>query len=208
MKPDAFIFSKNRPAQLDLLARSIGRFAPDTFRDTYLISATLTFEESLRGWLYGSRLSDTICFLVDDDVFIREPGPIHAVPCSFRLGDYDYPLSLDGCVYKTDEIRTLLHEFSFDNPTQLEAGMDARRDEWPHRSGPEMSAFRHVSPCLVGVPHNRVSASSNMPTMGGTADELNARYAAGERISLDAIVRDVDLAGGAHQNIVYEWESR
>jgi hypothetical protein len=207
MRPDALIFSKGRPAQLELLERSIRTYAPNIFRNVQVcVSGEHYFEGTVRTWLYDPRRSAAVCFLVDDDVFIAEAQHLVACPASYRLGDYDYPFSLDGCVYRTAEIRDLVHTFSFTNPTQLEAGMDARREAFRGTRAP--CHFTEIYPCLVGIPHNRVSASSNMPTMGGTADELNARYLAGERISLDAIVRAVDPDGGAHQNIVYEWEPR
>ena len=72
-------------------------------------------------------------------------------------GDFGYPLSLNGTIYRSADLLPLL-DFPFANPTQLEAGLAARAD----RFAPEwMTAPLHS--CCVSLPHNVVSDSSGCP---------------------------------------------
>lgn len=199
---DCLVFSKDRAAQLDLLLRSIDRYVRLTngFRYASLVvlwdasaseyekayrrciaerRATFwreyDFEKQVRHWL--DQCFDLVSFLVDDDVFYREPE-IGYLPWSMRGGDYDYPFSLDGVVYGSTEIKNLLEGLRFSNPTELEATGHEHRDRLP------FSELIHGKPCLTSLPWNRVSKSSGMPSLGFHEYDLNERFLAGERLAL------------------------
>jgi hypothetical protein len=200
---DCLIFSKDRPAQLDLLLRSIDRHAPNLYRSLtvlWTISSNeylpgyetcandhlkawfvceLEFEGSVRDWLDSA--SEIVSFLVDDDVFYRDATEPLELPWSFRGGDYDYPFSLDGNVYAKADVLTLLNGLRFTDPTQLEALAHEKRGRLP------FTMVAHGQPCLVGLPLNRVSVSSGMMYMGVHEYDLNERYLCGGRLSLDDI---------------------
>lgn len=199
---DVLVFSKDRPAQLDLLLRSIDTHAPDLYSTiTVLYTASSAdfyrgysicfsehanvrfelqsdFERDVHYWL--SRAGALISFLVDDDVFYRDAHPLIEAKnphcCSLRGGDYDYPFSVDGNIYARGTIITHLKLFSFRDPTELEANAHDYRDALPFS---EVSA---AYPCLVGVPANRVSQRSGMPHMGIDPRMLNEAFLRGERI--------------------------
>ena len=233
MKSSCLIFSKNRAMQLDLLLTSIARhadiFASVTILYTHTTPHMLSYQyvkqehpgpaHTPYRWIgetdfaaqVGAFLAthDTATFLVDDDVFYRPACEPDQLPWAHRLApsvypwrQYDpssedgYPLSLDGNTYATETLLPLL-DFPFGNPTALEAGLATRRD----RFAPEWIYGREQTLC--GVPHNRVSASSGMPTMNGDADELLARYLDGERIDLDAL--DFSKVEAPHAEIEYEF---
>lgn len=215
--------------QLDLLLQSIARYAPFLRPRVFWTASSTVFELGYsacitehprvswwRQQVFAARVRRAvdswrqICFLVDDDVFFR-PAPADPLPLpfSYRLdgdtvwadheaySDEGYPLALDGHVYDTATLPPL--DFPFENPTQLEAGMDSLR----HLFQPDTL---HGYRCLVGIPANRVSESSNMPYFGWdhglTAEGLATRYLWGERIDLDATFRDVEVTA-AHQEIHY-----
>lgn len=224
---DCLIFSKDRAAQLDLLLRSIDRYAPGRFTSVSVLYETSDFrgpfsegyssrhsylpacggvwirqsdfDEDVRGWLRAAP-TGTVCFLVDDDVFYAPAPEPAALPWSFRGGDFFYPFTLDGGVYAKEEILPYL-AFPFANPTQLEAGVHGQlgEDAW---------TIHHGAGCLVGIPHNVVSDSSGNACMGGSAAELNERFLAGERISLEHTVARIDPSGPVHQQVEYVWEKR
>lgn len=203
---DCLVFSKDRASQLDLLARSIVRHAGDLYRRvsvlyTFSSAAFLRgyqrfyaetelelelmlehdFEGQVRAWLDNA--GPLVSFLVDDDVFYRDVPALDwgQVPLSLRGGDYDYPFSLDGNIYRRSDVSTLLAELAgFSNPTELEHAAHLARERLP---------FQWVNavepPCLVGVPANRVSRSSGMPHFGISVDTLNAAYLAGGRLELE-----------------------
>lgn len=223
---DALIFSKNRAAQLDLLLRSIRRHAQGLYRSlTVLYTGSsgdylrgyqqcfaehveakfvleYDFESQVRFWLslYGDDVP--VSFLVDDDVFYRDAPVLPGLPCSLRGGDYDYPFSVDGNVYRRSQVETLLAGLRFRDPTSLEANAHrVAHERWPW--------FDRVTPvtppCLVGVPANRVAVSSGMPHMGVDPRMLNDGYLSGYRLEVDvpAHLRDIF---GAHEALDYTLE--
>lgn len=225
MKPDLLIFSKDRPAQLDLLLRSInthvkGIYASRTvlWRDTapeytkgyrtciaesrgFTFWREHAFEANVRWWL--SQAGETVSFLVDDDVFYREAEwDGVTVPWSFRGGDYDYPFSLDGNVYLTDAVEKLIEGIRFTDPTELEARAHLRLCSVNWRPLGVSTPIPHGRPCLVGVPANRVSTSSRMPHMGVHEYELNERYLKGDRLAV-TVAETVELP--AHFEMQYAW---
>jgi len=224
---DVLVFSKDRPAQLDLLLRSIDRHALSLYSSvTILYTATLGsyyrgydliqderpgvrwhwdpaqgFETTVRNWL--SVAGDVVSFLVDDDVFYRDTPATGSVlsaltPCSLRGGDYDYPFSVDGNIYRRDNVLELLELFNFSNPTELEARAHALRAILPFAELVPVEP-----PCLVGVPANRVSVSSGMPHMGVDPFMLNERFLNGERL----VARFDRDRYPAHWPVEYDWET-
>lgn len=110
-------------------------------------------------------------------------------------GDFGYPMSLDGHVFRADDLLPLIGNFS--TPNWLEVMLMQSASEI---SRPFMSSFEHSH--LLGVPLNRVQ--SDMPNRNGdthpySIQELNDRYLSGERIDLDAL--DFSDIRGAHQEI-------
>lgn len=201
---DALVFSKDRGAQLDLLLASLERYADRLYRSLTILWTASTpemiagyrrcrelhlepenlrwwqqgdFETDVRCWLDGA--GETISFLVDDDVFYRPTPQPSGLPWSYRGGDYDYPFSLDGNVYRKHDVVRLLRGLRFGNPTELEATGHAHRARLPFADVLPCSP-----PCLVGVPLNRVSDSSNMPHLDVAADRLNRAFLAGKRMQL------------------------
>lgn len=205
---DCLIFSKDRAAQLDLLLRSIDRYASKLYSsltvlweasapeyergyrkliaDKQRVEASFwreyDFEKQVRWWLNHwtpTTGEPLISFLVDDDVFYRDctyvPG---AASVSFRGGDYTYPFSLDGVIYRAHWIRDLLAGLTFRNPTELEAVGHDHRDRLP------FTRLIEGPTCLTGLPWNRVSTSSGMPHRGPHEFDLNERYLAGERLAV------------------------
>lgn len=217
---DVLIFSKDRPAQLELLLRSIDTFAAGIYSSVCVLwtcssrvfepgyrllaeehpavrfGAERDFHIDTREWLHQA--GEIVSFLVDDDVFYRDATPPQVLPWSFRGGDYWYPFSVDGNVYDAEHITALLYRIPFREPTGLEAhGHEMRRRL------PFTSVHPCRPPCLVGIPANRVSTRSGMPHMGVDPVELNRRFLAGERLEIPAVPDGVDLA--PHVNLELGW---
>lgn len=204
---DCLIFSKDRPAQLDLLLRSIQQNAPNLYRTVTVLHTwsdpsfaggygvcmkehrglrrglRFEFEYFFQGAVYNwiKDAGEIVSFLCDDDVFYRDAQEPEELPWSYRGGDYDYPFSLDGNVYAKADIAKLLRGLRFGNPTELEHQGHLHRDRLP------FTEVAHGTPCLVGIPANRVSVSSRMPHMGQHEYDLNEQYLAGRRLRLDLV---------------------
>ena len=155
-------------------------------------------------------------FLVDDAIFYRPFPEVTSVDAGTafapRLGKnctYCYPLdrtqregeldflyffSVDGHVYRTEEILPRMQAAEFSTPNQLEDALS--------HSDPLKVLYNEHS-CLVGIPHNRVGEYDNRHA-GGSPRELNARFLKGERI--DPASMDFSHVIGAHQEIEYVWK--
>lgn len=227
----AVVFSRDRPAQLDLLLRSMelacqsrdGSLSTfyrnvwvlflatdaiymDGYRRLFALHPWVrrvnqegsSFDIALRPLLHDA---DFTTFFVDDDVFYRRAVYPALTPFSFRPGDYHYPFSVDGCTYASDWVLRKLEGRSPQDPTQLEAGVSSLAER-------EGTRFFGCSPCLVGVPANRVSPSSGMPHMGRDPRMMTVRFLRGERIDLHETVAEILRLGDAiapHVELEYVW---
>jgi len=174
---DCLVFSKDRAAQLDLLLRSIRRHAPSLYQSlTVLYTGSSAdylrgyqvcfaeheeakfilehdFEVQTRLWL-DFEMIDYVSFLVDDDVFYRDvPDIDFEIPCSLRGGDYDYPFSVDGNIYRRRGVQLLLEGLRFRDPTETRSECAQRPRQAPI--------------------HERVSSAAAVP--GGSAREPGFR---------------------------------
>ena len=110
--------------------------------------------------------------------------------------DFAYPMSLDGHLFDSGLLRTLLGGARFRDPNELEQELYLRR----HRTPRLMVAFRHS--CVVGVPVNVVTES--IVNRSGldprfTPDALNDLFLEGLRIDLDHL--DFSDIRAAHQEV-------
>jgi hypothetical protein len=123
-----------------------------------------------------------------------EQGPVIAWSWTRAVDDFAYPFSLEGHLMRTDLVRALLSGIDFASPNQLEGRMHVRRAGAPRL----LLAFRQS--CVVSVPVNTVNTSTR-PNRAGrdprlSAEALNERLLAGDRIDLDAV--DFSSIGAAH----------
>ncbi len=261
------IFSRDRAAQLDLLLRSLDRFAApeetwaivhwsdDEFHAGYEQleadhpGVRLMPEGTLGGWDFERAVrwlleagGATTTFLCDDDVmfapapfsghaeleldellcfslrlgvnttvqyptgFPQIPPAVDLGPWPWRLadGDFSYPGSIDGHVFRTADLVELLDGATFPNPTALECVLADRIAAGAIDRRPLMWSYPHS--VLVGVPVNRVSRQSNVRfgTVKRMSAELaNAAYLRGQRLDLDRI--DFSKVDGAHTELELVW---
>jgi glycosyltransferase involved in cell wall biosynthesis len=235
------VFSKDRPAQLDLLLRSIDRFVPTGVQTAVVYTASEELhdrgyamvrdahpwarwvDEREAGGFKAATLGlvadagERLGFLVDDVVFTH-PLDVDAAPlaaldsdpevlcCSLRLdpgktycyaldrpmtpppattwhwmgmeGDWGYPMSLDGHVFRTAQIAPLLEGLEYRNPNELEAVLaDAPL------ALPKVTCFSVAR--IVNVPDNRVQDTAPNRHGGGSAARFTPALLAGRRLDLE-----------------------
>jgi GT2 family glycosyltransferase len=234
-------FSKDRPAQLDLLLRSIERFVPSGAQTAVVYTASEELhdrgyavvrdahpwaqwvDEREAGGFRAATLGlvaeagERIGFLVDDIVFTH-PLDVDAAPlaaldadpevlcCSLRLdpgktycyaldrpmtpppattwhwmgmeGDWGYPMSLDGHIFRTAQIAPLLERLTYRNPNELEAALA----EAP-LALPKVTCFGVAR--IVNVPDNRVQDTAPNRHGGGSAARFTPALLAGCRLDLE-----------------------
>lgn len=258
----AIVFSRDRPAQLDLLLYSLHRYANRVFNPIYVLyyPSTDSFDKAykivevehqhavflretdfhnqtrtLLGWQ-----REFVTFFTDDDILMR-PIPYFGggspeifledpdVACfSLRLGkntttcyplqreqdlppgrqndlamwwewvqadgDFGYPASLDGHVFRLDEFQALIDGDEFANPNELEQTAAIKA----HLTlPPVMACYRHSVVC--GNPVNRVNEThpnrhGKQPQFG--VDSLNEQFLEGRRLQIPDVTPD-----GAHMEI-------
>lgn len=236
-------FSKDRPAQLDLLLRSLRRHAPDVPLAVVYTAAEELHEHGYaiareeHPWVtwvdernYSSfreatlelvrTAARTVAFLVDDIIFTHDldldAAPVRALDedpevmcCSLRLdpgktycyaldiemvppprdgdgafawrdcpGDWGYPMSIDGHIFRTAELLPLLETLDFKNPNTLEDVM--ARHPLPHPKVTCLDVAR-----LINIPDNRVQDIAENRHAGGDPRRLTLAYLAGRRLDLE-----------------------
>lgn len=247
------IFSKDSPAQLDLLLRSIERFVPGLhpaviYKGNGDYRAVIDGHSDAHFIPQGDFAADTvnaassathIQFMVDDDVFVAafDPAEIegvfesrpHVASISLRLdptiwqnycenliteppamnaeyawwwpglrGDWGYPSSIDGNIFRAADILPVLHRREFHNPNELEPALMRGMGR------PLMQCLKTKR--IINVPNTSVQTSGPTNRNGGLdAAEVTRRFAAGERIQLEPIVEAAANAPAPHWEIPYQW---
>lgn len=114
-------------------------------------------------------------------------------------GDYGWLLSLDGNIYKTDDIYGIIEGIEFGTPNELEGMMMTRKDVMrPH-------VMCYSEPRLMNVPDNKVQSIAPNRCMNlHTAEMLCQKFYDHERISMDNL-RD-HKAPSCHVEVAYQFE--
>lgn len=118
-------------------------------------------------------------------------------------GDFKYPLSVDGHIFKTNLIKGLMFEIMFSNPNTLEAGLQ----RFVMLGKIPTNVVSYTESKLVGVPVNMVNSVFN--NRHGlqyyiSEKELNDRYLKGEMIDFKNL--DFTNINGPHKEIKYNFK--
>lgn len=110
--------------------------------------------------------------------------------------DYAYPFSLDGHIFKTDFIKSVIEKLDFHNPNILEAKLSMEA-----KSEMIIASFKHS--CLVNTPVNRVQ--NTFQNISGSIYEYNQTYL--NELFLDDVsinLSKIDFSGinGCHQELL------
>jgi len=116
-------------------------------------------------------------------------------------GYYSYAFSVDGHIYRTQEIINILSKYDFHTPNALEgkAAYEYRDDMQ------DIMACFHLS-TLVNTPINIVGSSENVSGQvhGETLEELNTKYLSGEVPDLESM--DFSDIKSPHQEVKLEFK--
>ena len=126
------------------------------------------------------------CYAIDKD--ISQPQFIRNVPNEFCVwkwpgceGDWGYGFSLDGNIYNTKYIVSIMQKLQFNNPNELEAVLNAAR----HEIQPIYMCCYEDDSKLFNVPANRVQKQfENRHADSYSAEELHEKFMTGERIDI------------------------
>jgi hypothetical protein len=142
-----------------------------------------------------------ICYPYRREQELPPVAPGAGVVMSWRWngadGDFGYPLSLDGHLFRAADVHRLLDGADFSNPNELEGAL-ARRA--PSFRRPLMASYRQSR--LVSIPTNRVTETPGNrfgESFPSDPRNLNERFLAGERLDLDGF--DFARVEGAHHEL-------
>ena len=114
-------------------------------------------------------------------------------------GDFAYPMSLDGHVFRTGLLLRMLRHARFRNPNDLETALHFRR----HLAPPAMLSFRES--CLLSIPANMVNSTHRGNRVGrdpsSSAVALNTRFLAGSRIAFEQM--DFSHVRAPHEEVPF-----
>jgi hypothetical protein len=130
---------------------------------------------------------------------LEEDGLLSWKPRDYNcLNNYGYPFSIDGHIYNTEFLSSLVSQFTFNNTNQLES----RLFDYRHYVN-KMYSF--IESCCVNVPINNMS---NFTVAGKffplSTKELNTAFLNGKKIRLEDVEK-VKIKG-CHQEINYSLE--
>lgn len=110
-----------------------------------------------------------------------------------QSGDWGYPMSVDGNIFKTDTIRYFVENGSYSNPNTFEAALDGYKNNF---SNLYLCCYMDV-PRLINIPENRVqNLFNNRFAKGYTAEELNKEF-------LNNKIIDIEHYQGMKSNTVH-----
>lgn len=118
-------------------------------------------------------------------------------------GNFGYPLSVDGHIFWTTEIKSILGECRFNNPNQQEVAMQSKLS----MLSPLMMSFEQS--VVINTPLNRVQDTCMNRAgeiHGQTAESLNKKYLEGYTLNLDSI--DFSNIIGCHQELDIKWNTK
>lgn len=223
------IFSKDRPAQLDRLLRSIKEFYPECLYSViykastpdyeygyYSISEPAIREEDFKQDVINFMDKDCTAFLVDDMQFIdrfraagREyyefldqddvaclslrlyPGITYSYMKDMQLTPppgttwqwrglksyWGYPMSLDGHIFKTKDIKPIIERLEFSNPNELEGQLAINPID-------KFFMMCYEKAKVINYPLNLVNDVCKNKNMNINPEYLNDSFLAGHRLAL------------------------
>jgi hypothetical protein len=111
-------------------------------------------------------------------------------------GDWGYPMSLDGHIFRTQDIVPLIQSIHFKNPNSFEAILASK----PLLNSPQMFCYPKAK--LINLPINKVQTVNK--NHAGTVhpisvEELNAKFLDGFQLNLDSVMNASGFLAPHHE---------
>lgn len=152
------------------------------------------------------RLHPNLTYCYPAKINMRKPNIIQSQKQFFNkniiswrneTGDYNYTMSLDGNLYRTEQIEHLIHKLNYNNPNSLESNLASNALNIPYLLFYDKSK-------IINIPINKVQNYNNNIHGDITAEYLNDLFLKGKRISLDGITGIDNIS--CHQEIDIKYE--
>lgn len=135
----------------------------------------------------------TLSLRLGENITYCHPRDIETVPHDFsdsnmwywqeaHTGYWNYPMSLDGHIFRSSDIVNLVKKLDFHNPNTLEALLAQNALQKP-------LMLAEKEPYLVNLALNRVQDIFSNPHGSISTEQLNSEFLNGEKINIDTIVQ-------------------
>lgn len=116
-------------------------------------------------------------------------------------GDWSYPMSLDGHIFKTDDILSLIVQLNYSNPNTLEGEFACHPINIPN-----MICFENSK--IVNIPANKVQNVNSNRCGNISSFSINERFLNGNRLSLNKLLSKEEFKNNTscHQEMELEWD--
>ena len=116
-------------------------------------------------------------------------------------GDYGYPLSLDGHIFRSGEIYAFVKNCTYHNPNTMEGA-------WQHQFTDRTRMVCYDKSIVVNNPVNRVQTVNGNVHGNVTAEFLNEQYLSGKIISLTPFDGIENVSCHQEIEIIFEDEKK
>lgn len=104
-----------------------------------------------------------------------------------QQGDWGYPMSIDGSIFRTQQLLPLLLDLPYNSPNTMEGVLANRPINLPY-----MLCFQES--VVINIPANKVQNDNNNRHGNITAEYLNREYVSGKRIQLESLLSEKYIA--------------
>ena len=120
---------------------------------------------------------------------------------NYRLRMWGYPMSVDSCIFRKEDILPPILANKMSNPNYLETVLN---QNIPNRK----LMMCLTSPIIINNSVNQVQHDFPAHTLGVSPEELEERFLKGERLSLEDIKEKAQNARSYRMKEAYKYESR
>ena len=130
------------------------------------------------------RLHPNLTYCYPAKINMRKPNIIQSqkqyfgknlIKWGIETGDFGYPMSLDGNLWKTNQIEKYIYNSNYNNPNSLEAAMAHKPLKFSYLLFYDKSK-------VLNIPINKVQTYNNNIYGNITVEELNELFLSGKRI--------------------------
>lgn len=144
-------------------------------------------------------LTITYCYPTDRHVLVPDVAETGYVDWNNHQGDWGYPMSLDGNIYRYNRFVQLCERLQYSTPNQLEVAMACDGTALP-----TLAVLRRSR--LVAIPNNRVQQEFPNRNFGNDPFVINQRFLNGEQIKFEPFQGMIPTA--CHVPMAFEYEPK
>lgn len=162
------------------------------------------FQKDLSIFCLSLRMCPRINYCYTENILTKAPYFLDTGLWNWResglRGDWSYPMSIDGTIFRTNEIFPLIKELPYNNPNSFEAILAQYAAKYLNKS----LILCYQESKLFNIPVNKVQIENNNRYGNISQKYLNDLFLKGKRISLKNIVGFKNISAHQEIELIYE----